>query len=116
MAVVDTGFSGFLFVPPRMFDRLGLGALRPKKGAAVLADGSRIEIRGAYGTVEYPQLAVTADGLVETSEGASEILVGMDGIRQLSLRMDCCSETLEAERCSSGSPPADAARRPSSAD
>ncbi len=112
VAVVDTGFSGFLFVPRRLFDGLGLGELRPRKSAAVLADGSRIEMRGAYGAVEYPELAVTTDGLVETSEGASEILVGIDGIRQLSLWMDCCSGTLEAERCSPGSPSADAARKP----
>ena len=99
MAVVDTGFSGFLFIPRRLFDRLGFGELRTKNSKATLADGRRIEITGAYGSVEFPQLATMTDGLVETSAGASEILVGMDGIRQLNLRVNCCAEMLEVERC-----------------
>ncbi len=99
MAVVDTGFSGFLLVPQRLFKDLGFDQLKTRKITVVLADGSRLELVGAYGSVEFPQLAITTDGLVETSPGASEVLVGMEGLRQLRLSLDCCSGSLEAESC-----------------
>ena len=99
MAVIDTGFSGFLFVPQRLFKELGFDQLKTRKSRALLADGSRLELRGAYGSIEFPRLAVTADGLVETAPGASEVLIGMEGLRQLRLNLDCCSQSLEAERC-----------------
>jgi clan AA aspartic protease len=99
MAVVDTGFSGFLFVPEHLFKELGFDQLKMRKSKGLLADGSELELQGAYGTVEFPDLAVVADGLVETSPGASELLVGMEGLRQLRLTLDCCAGTIEAEAC-----------------
>jgi clan AA aspartic protease len=101
MAVLDTGYSGFLFVPKNLFEKLHLHELKMTKTKAALADGSSVQLTGAFGSVSYPVLGLKIDGLIETSEDAQEILLGMQGIRRLFLELDCCKEQLRAQECSS---------------
>lgn len=96
-AVLDTGYAGFVFVPEKVFR--GLGMRNDKTARGVLADGSELELHGAYGSVEFGSQGVTADGLVQTSPGASEVLLGIDGIRGLSLWIDSCTKSVLLERC-----------------
>jgi len=101
LAVLDTGYTGFLFVPEKIFRKLGLHKLKPTKTTAEMANGSSNELIGSYGSVSFPSLEnVSVDGLIETSEGASEILIGMDGIRNLMIELDCCREFLSVQDCS----------------
>jgi len=100
LAVLDTGYSGFLFVPPRIFKRLGLNKMKTKKSSALLADGSSSELTGAFGSVIFPNVNnLTVDGLIETSEGASEILIGMDGLKKMLVTIDFCVEMVNLEGC-----------------
>ena len=96
-AVVDTGYSGFVFVPPDVFDGLGLG--RPRKGRGTLADGRSIRTRGTFATLELPAQGIKLDGLVQTTRGASAVLLGMDGMRALYLGIDNCAKRAIVETC-----------------
>ncbi len=99
MAVLDTGYSGFLFLPTKIFQALRFNELEARKSIAWLANGMKIEMKSAYGSVDIAGLDTALDGLVQTSEGASEILIGMDGIKRLLVQLDCCNRKLYVERC-----------------
>ncbi len=100
LAVVDTGYSGFLFVPKKIFSKLELGKLRTKQKMASLADGRSTQLIGSYGSIEFPSLNLRLDGLIQTHPRASEVLVGMEGIRGLLIELNCCQQILSAENCS----------------
>jgi clan AA aspartic protease len=100
MAVLDTGYTGFVFVPMKLFKRLHLNDLRVGKAEAILADGSSIELTRAFGSIKFPAFDLKLDGTIETSEGAKEILVGMEGMRRLFVELDCCGKQLNIQECS----------------
>ena len=100
MAVLDTGYSGFLFVPEKIFKKLRLHDLEVKKARATLADGSSSELTGSFGSIGFPSLNLQLDGLIETTDGAAEILIGMEGVRNLFIDLDCCRRRLTAQDCS----------------
>ena len=101
MAVLDTGYSGFLFVPEILFRKLRLHDLTIKKVKAGLADGSSTELTGSFGSIRFPSLDLQLDGLIETTKGAAEILIGMEGVRRLLIELDCCRRELTVQDCSS---------------
>ena len=101
MAVLDTGYSGFLFVPETLFEKLRLHDLTIKKVKAGLADGSSTELTGSFGSIRFPSLNLQLDGLIETTKGAAEILIGMEGVRRLLIELDCCRRELAVQDCSS---------------
>jgi clan AA aspartic protease len=100
MAVLDTDYTGFVFIPKKLFARLHLDELKVTKVEAALADGSSIELTSALGAIKFPAANLKLDGVIETSEGATEILVGMEGIRRLFVELDCCRKRLSIEECS----------------
>jgi clan AA aspartic protease len=99
LAVVDTGYSGFLLLPRRTFGELGFDDLRKGSSAAQLANGTIIELSFAYGTVRFQDLGAEADGKVETCEGAQEVLIGVDGLRGLAVTIDGCAKATYAREC-----------------
>lgn len=99
VAVVDTGYSGFVLLPPHIFRDLGFDDLRRESSRAQLANGSVVELSSAYGTVVMTELAMRADGRIQTCDGAEEVLIGMDGIRGLALTVDCCNKVSYARVC-----------------
>jgi clan AA aspartic protease len=102
LAILDTGYSGFLYIPQRLFDRLGFPELRTKSAKATLADGTTLKLTSAYGSLSIPSLhRLTVEGIIETSKGAQEILIGMRAIRSLIVELNCCGGTTDAEECSS---------------
>lgn len=98
-AVLDTGYEGFLLVPPGLFERLLFHELRPVRRVLLLADGRTKEMTGAYGTVAYPAIDHNADGLIETGEGIEEILIGVEGLGGLLLGLDTCRRVTWIGRC-----------------
>jgi clan AA aspartic protease len=84
-AIIDTGFTGFLTLPPAVVAALGLSWLSRQPG--ILADGS-VDIFDVYvGTVLW-------DGpprVVEVEAADTEPLVGMGLLAQHSLRIDVMS-------------------------
>ena len=99
VAVVDTGYSGFLLLPRAIFNALGFEGLRTDSSRARLANGSFVEMSSAYGTIRFGDLGAEADGRVQTCEGAEEVLIGMDGLRGLAITVDGCTKMSYARTC-----------------
>jgi clan AA aspartic protease len=99
LAVVDTGYSGFLLLPQKMFRELGFADLKKDSSRAQLANGSMVELSSSYGTVRFRDLGTEADGRVQTCEGAEEVLIGMDGLRGLAITVDGCGKMSYARKC-----------------
>ena len=102
MAVLDRGYDGFVMLPERLFRKLEFHKLRTQRTKASLANGSSIDLMSAFGSVTFPSLNdLVVNGLIETGKGQSEILIGMDGIRNLLIELDCCKQNLKAQECNS---------------
>ena len=99
LAVLDTGFSGFMLLPPKIFEELALDEMKPVSAKALLANGKRVALRGAYGSISIPVLGLFEDGLIETSLGVLETIMGMEALRKLRVELDGCSRVLNAYRC-----------------
>ena len=99
IAVIDTGYSGFILLTERLFDQMGFDALMNESTSGRLADGSLIRMRSAYGTIRISDLEVEVHGRVETCTGAEEILLGTDGIQGLALTIDSCAQESFARLC-----------------
>ena len=81
-AIIDTGFTGFLTLPPVLVDALGLSWLSRQPG--ILADGS-VDIFDVYvATALWDGQPRSVD--VEAAD--TEPLVGMSLLAQHSLRID----------------------------
>ncbi len=98
-AFVDTGYSGFLLVPRRIFEELKLHQLATRVVDARLADGRVIKLSRAPGSIRFDEISVTVDGLIDTHQDVSEVLIGMDGIRNLILTVDSCRRKLLTDVC-----------------
>lgn len=99
MAVLDTGFTGFVLVPNSVFRELRLDELKPILTNGQLADGTVIQLRGAYGTLRIPEVEFKDEGLIETSPNMREIILGIRGMKRLRTLMDGCRRLLMMERC-----------------
>lgn len=85
VAVIDTGFEGFLLVPKDIFEKLSFDQLAVDERRLILANGQNIMSIGTYGEVVVPNLGIKFDGFIETIEGVEEIVVGATMIETLSL-------------------------------
>lgn len=99
LAVLDTGFSGFMLLPPKIFKELGLNEMKPVLAEALLANGKKVALRGTYGSISIPELDFLEDGLLETSSGVLETIMGMEALRKLRVELDGCSRVLNAYKC-----------------
>jgi hypothetical protein len=73
--------------------------LRRDSSPARLANGSSVEMSSAFGTIRFGDLGAEADGRVQTCEGAEEVLIGMDGLRELAITVDGCTKMCYARTC-----------------
>jgi clan AA aspartic protease len=99
MAVLDTGYTGFILVPPGIFRALKLDELEPTKVKGELANGRSIELHAAYGLLRIPELEFEDEGLVETNPEITETLLGIRVTRRLETTINGCRKLLSMERC-----------------
>ncbi len=99
VAVIDTGFEGFLLVPKDIFEKLSFDQLAVDERRLILANGQYIRSVGTYGEVVVPNLGIKFDGFIETIEGAEEIVVGTNLIENLKLVLDYCVRRMEVGAC-----------------
>mgnify|MGYP006271079693 CR=1 FL=1 len=99
MAVLDTGFTGFLLVPNRIFSERRLDELKPVVTTGQLADGTSIHLRGAYGSLRISEVDFVDEGLIETAPSIGEIILGVRGVKRLRTLLDGCRRLLVMERC-----------------
>ena len=90
LAVLDTGYTGFVLVPGDVFEALDLGQLEPVRGVGRTADGREIELMGNYAVVEVPDIGLRAEGLVETAPDVEEILLGTEWLGNVILVVEVC--------------------------
>jgi len=99
MAVLDTGFTGFLLIPFQAFRALKLDELKPRLLKGKLANGASIELQAAYGILEIPEARFEDEGLIESNPDIREILLGVRGMKRLRTLIDGCRSTITAEKC-----------------
>ena len=99
LGVLDTGFSGFVLLPPRIFNQLRLDEMKPIVTQAILADGRKVALKGAYGSFSIPELDFFDEGLIETASGVLETIIGMEALSRLRLELDGCSRRLNGHKC-----------------
>jgi clan AA aspartic protease len=99
VAVIDTGYEGFLGVPGGIFQSLSLSELKLQKRTLLFANGSHLTAEGAYSTVRLPEMSVSVDGFVETYAGLNEILLGAEALANFRIMLNYCSKRIKLEKC-----------------
>lgn len=99
LAVLDAGFTGFLLIPFKTFKALKLSQLKPRLLKGGLANGTSIELQAAFGILEIPELQFEDGGLIESSPGIRETLIGVSGMKKLRTVIDGCSRIITTQKC-----------------
>ncbi len=100
LAVVDTGYEGFVALPEEVFASLSLDQLQLEKRRLVLANGSVLNSKGAYGAFSALGAGLHAEGFVETYDGLQEVLLGVEALSRARVLLDYCNRRMTAEPCS----------------
>ncbi len=96
LAVVDTGYEGFLMLPIDTFQDLGFEELSLESRRLLLPNSSYIVSHGTYGIVRIGEFKF--EGFIETSN-VDEIIAGIDLLSNLRLVLDYCTKRLEIHKC-----------------
>ncbi|MGB9805195.1 MAG: clan AA aspartic protease [Thermoproteota archaeon] len=99
IAVLDTGFEGFLLIPKNVFEELSFNQFSVNRRKLILANGLFTQSTGTFGEVIIPSLNLQLDGFIETIEGVEEIVIGTELIKNLKLILDYCVGRIEAKNC-----------------
>lgn len=99
LAVVDTGYEGFVALPRDVFALLSFEELQLEKRRLVLANGGVLSAEGAYGAFGAPDIGLHADGFVETYEGLQEVLLGVEALSRARVLLDYCERRMTIEPC-----------------
>ncbi len=99
IAILDTGFEGFLLIPEDVFKQLSFDELSLEQRELILANSLSIRSTGTFGEVVIPSLKNRFDGFIETIKGIEEIVVGTELIEKLRLTLDYCTRRIEVKSC-----------------
>jgi len=98
-AVMDTGYEGFIAVPPSIFEALALDKMMARSRTVEVADGRGVRSRVAYATVELEGVKKEIDGPVETFEGLTEVLIGAHLLSDFRVTLDYCLRAVALDPC-----------------
>ncbi|MGC9104414.1 MAG: clan AA aspartic protease [Candidatus Methanodesulfokora sp.] len=96
LAVIDTGYEGFLLIPMDVFDHL-FGKLKAEERVLVLADGREMVSKGTYGEV-LSECGIS-EGFIETVKGVEEFVLGSEFLGDFILELDYCAKSLSMRKC-----------------
>jgi clan AA aspartic protease len=99
VAVIDSGYEGFLAVPLDVFKQLKLDALQLQRRTLVLANGAILTSRGTYATLEIPHIHIKLTGFVETYDGLEEVILGVEALSRFKSTLDYCSKKISLQPC-----------------
>ena len=99
LAVLDTGFGGFVGIPEEIFSGLGLDELSVQERSLAVANGEKVTSRGTYARLSVRQTSGTLEGFVETWAGLDEILVGSEALRHCLVELDYCLRRWSMQKC-----------------
>ncbi len=104
IAVIDTGYEGFLLIPEDIFNHLGFNQLKTIKRQLILPNGETITSEGFYGKIILTQINQSREGYIETIKNLTEIVIGTQAIKNLKLTLDYCTNTLHTKPCQTKPP------------
>ena len=96
LAVIDTGYEGFLIVPEDVFKFLGFEELSLEERKLITPAGNVMVSRGTYGIVRVGSLK--CEGFIETGK-VDELILGVDFLSNFRITLDYCAKRLEFRRC-----------------
>lgn len=99
VAVIDTGYEGFLAAPADVFSQVGFNELRHEARTLVLANGEVLKSKGVYAVVEIPHLSIKLDGFIETLDGLDEAILGVEALSRFKSTLDYCLQKMTIEPC-----------------
>lgn len=99
IAILDTGFEGFLLLPEAIFKELSFDQLSTEQRQLVLANALPIRSNGTFGDVIIPSLKDQLSGFIETIKGVEEIVIGTELMKNLRLTLDYCARRTEIVGC-----------------
>ncbi|MBO3833255.1 MAG: clan AA aspartic protease [Candidatus Brockarchaeota archaeon] len=99
IAVLDTGFEGFLLIPETVFKGLSFDQFSTEQRQLVLANALSIQSVGTFGEVVIPSLKNQFSGFIETVKGVEEIVIGTELIKNLRIALDYCTRRMEVTSC-----------------
>ena len=96
LAVMDTGYEGFLIVPEDVFRFLGFEELSLEERKLITPAGNVMVSRGTYGIVRVGGLK--CEGFIETGK-VDELILGVDFLSNFRMTLDYCAKRLELRKC-----------------
>lgn len=90
LAVLDTGYEGFLAVPEDVFEALRLREMITESYELLLPDGRIVTAQAAYAAARLVDAGVTLEGLVEAFERLSEVIAGQELLSNLRPTLGYC--------------------------
>lgn len=99
VAIIDTGFEGFLAVPTDVFEHLKLDELQQQNRNLILANGDVVTSSGVYATLEMSHPPVKLNGFVETYNGLEEMILGVQALSRFKSTLDYCSMKISLQPC-----------------
>ena len=96
LALVDTGFDGFLIVPEDIFDALDALAVDE---ATITGICCKVKARVSPVRIVIEDLNLSIDGECLTYEEAKEIILGVEALSKLRIVFDGCKKEGHIERC-----------------
>lgn len=99
VAVIDTGYEGFLAIPTDVYAYIHLDELQQQSRALVLANGDTVTSNGVFAILEIPHLRIKLSGFIETYQGLEEMMVGVQTLSHFKSTLDYCSKKMSLRPC-----------------
>ena len=96
LAVIDTGYEGFLMLPEDVFKLLRFDELSLEKRRLLLPNGNFIISHGTYGIINIGNFK--CEGFIEASK-VDELILGIDFLSNFRITLDYCIKRLEIYKC-----------------
>lgn len=99
IAIIDSGYEGFVSVPKDIFREASLDELQSTKRTLLLANGTLLNTEGVHATVVLPNHELRIDGFIETYDGLEEVILGTGALANFRLLLNYCANAINVQAC-----------------